>query len=134
MKQEILKEYLRLFLRAGAYLTVMALLFSKVFFLNQVRGMEMAPSLKDGDLAFGLRIGQEYESGDVIVCQEEDELAFVRIVEKAEGQENAWIVQKDALVTEDSVEGENLSEQENLVVSKEQIKGKVLTILRRRGI
>lgn len=134
MKQEILKEYLRLFLRAGAYLTVMALLFSKVFFLNRVRGMEMAPSLKDGDLAFGLRIGQEYESGDVIVCREEDELAFVRIVEKAEGQENAWIVQKDALVTEDSVEGENLPEQERLVVSKEQIKGKVLTILRRRGI
>lgn len=120
MKREIGKEYLGLLLRAGGFLILMWLLFSRIFFLTRVQGMEMWPSLKDGDVAFGVRIVQEYRSGDVIAYEEDEGLSFARVTGKAEDEEEAWEVQKDA------------SDQVSQVITEAQIRGKVLTILRRR--
>ena len=51
MKQGLGKGYLRLFVRAAVFLLVLYLVFTRVLFLGRVTGMEMYPSLKDGDLA-----------------------------------------------------------------------------------
>lgn len=129
MKQQLWKEYLRFGLRAAVFLLVMYLLFTKILFLGQVEGMEMSPSLKDGDLALGYRLQQEFRTGDVIVYEEDGARHFGRIAEK----ESKASAEEDLLVQED---GQTEKEEEVAVrtVSKEQVQAKVITILRRRGL
>lgn len=69
MKQGLGKGYLRLFVRAAVFLLILYLVFTRVLFLGRVTGMEMYPSLKDGDLALGYRLEREYRTGDVIVYE-----------------------------------------------------------------
>ena len=129
MKQGLEKEYLRLFVRAALFLLILYLVFTRVLFLGRVTGMEMYPSLKDGDLALGYRLQQEFRTGDVIVYEEDGARHFGRIAEK----ESKASAEEDLLVQED---GQAEEEEEPAVrtVSKEQVQAKVITILRRRGL
>ena len=84
MKQGLGKGYLRLFVRAAVFLLILYLVFTRVLFLGRVTGMEMYPSLKDGDLALGYRLEREYRTGDVIVYEAGGALHFGRVAVKEE--------------------------------------------------
>ena len=44
------------------------LLFSEVFLITQVRGQNMFPAVKDGDLVIAFRLQRKYMKGDIVVC------------------------------------------------------------------
>lgn len=129
MKQGLGKGYLRLFVRAAVFLLVLYLVFTRVLFLGRVTGMEMYPSLKDGDLALGYRLEREYRTGDVIVYEAGWALHFGRVAVKEEENtdEETLSVQQDYQTDpEDSTDGDE--------VSRKQVRGRIITILRRRGL
>ena len=129
MKQGLGKGYLRLFVRAAVFLLVLYLVFTRVLFLGRVTGMEMYPSLKDGDLALGYRLEREYRTGDVIVYEAGGALHFGRVAVKEEEKtdEETLSVQQDYQTDpEDSTDGDE--------VSRKQVRGRIITILRRRGL
>ena len=129
MKQGLGKGYLRLFVRAAVFLLVLYLVFTRVLFLGRVTGMEMYPSLKDGDLALGYRLEREYRTGDVIVYEAGGALHFGRVAGKEEENtdEETLSVQQDYQTDpEDSTDGDE--------VSRKQVRGRIITILRRRGL
>ena len=57
--------------------------FHYLFLITQVKGMDMFPAVKDGDLAIVFRLQQEYAKNDVIVYRTETGLKFGRIVARA---------------------------------------------------
>lgn len=129
MKQGLGKGYLRLFVRAAVFLLVLYLVFTRVLFLGRVTGMEMYPSLKDGDLALGYRLEREYRTGDVIVYEAGGALHFGRVAVKEEentGEETLSVQQDYQTDPEDSPDGDE--------VPRKQVKGRIITILRRRGL
>lgn len=58
-------------------------LFSQVFLLCQVRGNAMFPAVKDGDLVIAFRIQREYAKNDVVVYSAEGETHIGRIAARA---------------------------------------------------
>ena len=129
MKQGLGKGYLRLFVRAAVFLLVLYLVFTRVLFLGRVTGMEMYPSLKDGDLALGYRLEREYRTGDVIVYETGGALHFGRVAAKEEENtdEETLSVQQDYQTDpEDSTDCDE--------VARKQVRGRIITILRRRGL
>lgn len=55
------------------------LIFSQVFLLHRVQGQGMFPSVRDGDLVLAYRLQQAYGKGDVVVYRLEDGLHLGRI-------------------------------------------------------
>lgn len=129
MKQGLGKEYLRLFARAAVFLLILYLVFTRVLFLGRVTGMEMYPSLKDGDLALGYRLEREYRTGDVIAYEADGAIHFGRVAVE-EIKETA----EDALSVQQDYQPDMEEDPECDTVPRKQVKGKVITILRRRGL
>lgn len=82
MKRSMWKEYRRFFIRLAVFLLLLYLAFMKVLFLKQVKGMDMFPSLKDGDLVLGYRLQKEFRTNDIIAYEEEGTLHFGRVIAK----------------------------------------------------
>lgn len=59
---------------------VVYLIFTQAFLLRQVKGMDMFPSLKDGDLSIVFRMQKEYVKNDVITYKTEEGTRFGRII------------------------------------------------------
>jgi signal peptidase I len=74
------KGYLSLLIRAAVFIAILVLLFTQVLFLKRVDGNEMFPALKDGDLALGFRLERTLRSGDVVLYQADGDLHFGRIL------------------------------------------------------
>lgn len=162
--KELLKGYRDLFIRCVIFLLLLYLFFSKILFLERVNGMDMFPSLKDGDLALGYRLEQEYRTNDVVAYEENGKTCFGRVIALG-GDEVDIDGSGEVKINGASESGEILYPSENGgklkypykvpknsffilgdyrteakdsrnygAVSIKQIKGKVLTILRRRGL
>lgn len=140
------------------------LFFTQMFLITQVSGMDMFPALKDGDLAIVFRMQQEYAKNDVIAYNTPDGLRFGRIAAKGDDvvfmdDSGAWRVNGttqsgEILYPTYAVEGIEYPYRvlENCVfvlgdyrtkatdsriygsISMEDVAGKVITILRRRGL
>lgn len=54
--------------------------FHFLFMITQVKGMDMFPAVKDGDLAIVFRMQQEYAKNDVIAYRTDTGTKFGRIV------------------------------------------------------
>lgn len=54
-----------------------------LFMITQVKGMDMFPAVKDGDLAIVFRMQQEYAKNDVIAYRTDTGTKFGRIVARA---------------------------------------------------
>ena len=163
-KEPLWKGYLRLVIRTGIFAAILILFFTQVLFLKRVNGNDMFPSLKDGDLALGFRLEREYRSGDVVLYDAGGTLHFGRILalggnvvnisgngsvqingvtESGEilfPTENRGSLEYPYQVAEDSVFilGDYRTEADDSrtygAIQKNSIKGKVLSIFRRRGI
>lgn len=59
--------YISLLLRVAFLALAGWLLLSQVFLITQVRGNEMFPAVKDGDLVIGYRLQKDYVKDDVVV-------------------------------------------------------------------
>ena len=140
--------------------------FHFLFMITQVKGMDMVPAVKDGDLAIVFRMQQEYAKNDVIAYRTDTGTKFGRIVARATDvvtiDDNGSLTVNGTTQTgeilyptypdEDGSLTYPYKVPENSVfvlgdyrtratdsrllgaVSLDQVEGKVITILRRRGL
>ena len=140
--------------------------FHFLFMITQVKGMDMFPAVKDGDLAIVFRMQQEYAKNDVIAYRTDTGMKFGRIVARAtdvvtiddtgsltvNGTTQTGEILYPTYPEEDSTLTYPYKVPENSVfvlgdyrtratdsrllgaVSLDQVEGKVITILRRRGL
>ena len=163
-EQPLWKGYVNLLIRAGIFIVIIAVLFTQILFLKRVNGNDMFPSLKDGDLVLGFRVESTLRSGDVVLYQANGSLHFGRILTLAgstveisgngsvqvngvteSGEilfstDNPGTLTYPYTVPEGSVFILNDDRMETGdsrmygAIPIKSIKGKVLTLLRRRGI
>lgn len=162
--KKLIKGYGKLMLREILFLLLVVVFFTKVLFFARVEGMQMFPSLKDGDLALGYALAKDYRPGDVVVYEADGKQCFGRILTLA-GNEVDIDGSGDVKVNGISESGEILYPaydkgtltypcqvgQGSVFILGDyrtesrdsrtygpvlvtRIKGKVLTILRRRGL
>ena len=151
----IRKGYLRLIARTILFLLVIYIFFTKILCFQRVEGMQMFPSLKDGDLTLSYCLKQTFRPNDVIIYEVNGEKNFGRIIAvggneinidgsgdvKINGiSESGEIIYPSYHIPEGSVfvlgdyRTQTKDSREFGAIKESQIKGKVLTILRRRGI
>lgn len=158
------RDAISLLLRILLLLLAGWLLATQVFLFTQVKGNSMFPALKDGDLAIGFRLQQVYQKGDVVVYELDGQLRTGRVAARAGDfvtiQEDGTLLvngtvqsgeilyptyPKDTLtypyrVPEDTlfILGDYRTQSEDSrdfgPVPLENVKAKVITILRRRGL
>lgn len=75
--------YASLLLRILFLIAALWALFTYVFLITQVSGNDMFPAVKDGDLAVAFRLQQDYAKGDVIIYRAEGKTCFGRIAARA---------------------------------------------------
>lgn len=158
------QEYISLFSRIAVLVLAAYIIFTQVFLITQNKGLGMFPALKDGDLIIGYRMQQEYAKNDVVVFEVNGHQEVGRIIARAtdvvaidetgtlrvngtvqSGEIMYPTHAKDALEYPYSVpEGHVFmmgDYRTNAVDSRdygpvpmENVKAKVITILRRRGL
>ncbi len=52
---------------------------TKIFLITQAHGQDMFPAIKDGDLIIAFRLQQKYQKDDVVVCRMNDETYIRRL-------------------------------------------------------
>lgn len=163
-KKQLRKEYRSLLIRCGVFLLVLYLIFAKILFLKRVEGIDMFPSLKDGDLVLGYRLQKSFQVKDVIVYEEDGRLRFGRVIahegdqvtinESGEVKINGvseggevlypsymgkelkypYQVPEGAVFVLGDYRTEAKDSRSYGAIPVKQVKGKVITILRRRGL
>lgn len=138
--------------------------FTQLFLITQVVGMDMFPALKDGDLAVVFRLQQEYAKDDIVAYRSPDGIRFGRIAAREGDvinmddsgiwQVNGTTQGGEILYPTYAVEGieypyrvpphcifvlgdYRTTAADSRVfgpVSMDDVEGKVITILRRRGL
>ena len=160
-----LKEgYIGLLLRIVLLASIGVLLFTQVFLIARVKGNEMFPAVKDGDLVLAFRLQQNYEKNDLISYKNDGRRRIGRVI----AQENDSVKMDDSgqlLVNAAIQSGEIMypsyprdtleypyevpeghvfilgdyrtqakDSRDFGAIPKKEIEGKVITILRRRGL
>lgn len=74
------REYISLLIRVFALALIGWFLFTQVFLVAQAKGNDMFPAVKDGDLIIGYRLQETYLKDDVIVYEADGKLRTGRIL------------------------------------------------------
>lgn len=160
----IKKGYVDLLIRIVLLVLIGYIFFSQIFLITRANGNYMFPAVKDGDLVIAFRLHKDYEKDDIAVyqVQERDYLGrvagkegdVVNLDDSGEFNLNGGIqvgeiiyptyakegIQYPLRIEEDQVFllGDHRTESEDSrdfgPIEKKDIKGKVITILRRRGL
>lgn len=139
-------------------------LLAQVFLIMQVKGQDMFPAIKDGDLAIVYRLHEDYAKGDVVAYQVNGERRIGRIaargtdvvsmdstgtlivngtVQSGEilyptyAKENVtypYRVPADSLFVLGDYRTQAMDSRDWAAIPLSDIEGKVITILRRRGL
>ena len=160
-----LKEgYIGLLVRIMILASIGVLLFTQVFLIARVKGNEMFPAVKDGDLVLAFRLQQNYKKNDLISYKLDGRRRIGRVI----AQENDSVKMDDSgqlLVNAAIQSGEIMypsyprdtleypyevpeghvfilgdyrtqakDSRDFGAIPKKEIEGKVITILRRRGL
>lgn len=158
------RGYASLGIRAAVVALAAVLLFSCMLLVSQVQGNDMFPAVKDGDVVLGYRLQATYQSGDVVVYDEGGQERIGRVVaisgdvvslgESGSVQVNGTTLDaevvyptyaKDAVtypyqVPENSVfvlgdmRTQATDSRDFGAIAASDVKAKVITILRRRGV
>lgn len=160
----IRKGYISLLIRITLIAAIGYLLFTKVFLITQAKGNDMFPAIKDGDLIIAFRLQSELVKDDVVVYQVGDDTYLGRIVAlendevlfddsgvfrlngtpqsgeivfqtyPKDGFNYPLQVPKGSLFLLGDRRMQTKDSRDHGPVSIEHLKGKVITILRRRGL
>lgn len=139
-------------------------LFSQVFLITRTRGNDMFPAVKDGDLLIGFRLQQEYAKNDVVVYTAEGKTCIGRILAREtdvvtlddsgnllvngttqsgeilyptyakEGLEYPYRVPEGHIFVLGDYRTQTEDSRDFGPIPMENVKAKVITILRRRGL
>lgn len=139
-------------------------MFTQVFLITQVSGNAMFPAVKDGDLVIAFRIQQEYAKNDVVVYTADGETHIGRIVARAsdvvtlddsgkllvngtnqageilyptyakEGLTYPYAVPEGHVFVLGDYRTQTEDSRDFGPIPMENVQGKVITILRRRGL
>ena len=158
------RGYIALLRRILITALIVYLLFSQVFMIMQTRGNTMFPALKDGDLLIAFRLQRDYVKDDIAVYAFNDETRVGRVVAKGgdvvDISESGTLVVNGTVQSGDImyptypgdlleypcrvpeghvfILGDYRVQSEDSrhfgPVPAEQLKAKVITVLRRRGL
>lgn len=123
-EKEQLRRMRRLdMIRAGILLVLVSVMFTLVFGITVYHGSSTENGLKEGDLLLYYRLYSGYHAGDTVVYREDGQIRAGRIAAGQGGEYSVFTVEE---AEEEGLDG--------FVIQKAQIKGKVITLLRRRNI
>jgi signal peptidase I len=158
------EETINLFLRIIFIVVIGYLIFSQVFILARVKGNEMFPALKDGDLIVGFRLQDRYEKNDIVTYKVDgqrkvgrymgrekdvitmDDSGTLRIngtIQSGEimyptyakdGIDYPYQVPEDHVFILGDYRTQTLDSRDYGAIPMDDIEGKVITLLRRRGL
>ena len=156
--------YISLFFRVVVLALTAYVIFTQVFLITQNKGQGMFPAIKDGDLIIGYRLQQEYAKNDVVVYTVNGEQRVGRIIGRPtdvvtisdsgsllvngttqtgeilyptyakEGLEYPYRVPEGQIFVLGDYRTNAEDSRDHGPVSMEHVKGKIITILRRRGL
>ncbi len=72
--------YISLLFRCVMLTVVLVVLFTQVFLLVQARGNEMFPAIRDGDLVFAYRLQRAFMKNDVVVYRQNGVVRIGRVL------------------------------------------------------
>ncbi|MDD6711854.1 MAG: signal peptidase I [Sharpea porci] len=157
------RGYLDLFKNVGIMLLIILIAFTQIFYITVSKGTDMYPAILDGDIVFGYRLDTTYLKNDVVVCNVNNKKVISRVVAK-EGdsveitkdgklfvngteqtgeiafptkrgkQHYPYIVPKGCVYLLGDYRTHTTDSRNFGPVKKENIKAKVISIFRRRGI
>lgn len=163
-KEVVKKGYIHLLIRTILFVLIIYIFFSKILCFQGVSGMQMFPSLKDGDLTLSYCLKQTFRPNDVIIYEQNGEKHFGRIIAVGGNEINIdgsgdvkingvsesgeiiyssyhkgeikypYKIPEGSVFVLGDYRTETKDSREYGAIKESQIKGKVLTILRRRGI
>ena len=156
--------YRNLLLRVLLLAVAGYILFTEVFLVAQVTGNGMFPAVKDGDLMIVFRMQQDYAKNDVIAVNVEGKRQIGRIIAREtdvvmldqtgtltvngtvqggeilypsyakEGIEDPYRVPDGHVFVMGDYRTQTTDSRDWGAVPMEQVEGKIITILRRRGV
>lgn len=158
------QEYLSLFSRIVVLALAAYIIFTQVFLITQNRGQDMFPAVKDGDLIIAFRMQKEYAKNDVVVYTVDGKQKVGRIVAREtdvvtmdesgkllvngtvqsgeimyptyakEGLEYPYKVPEGHVFLLGDYRTNSEDSRDHGSISMRNVEGKVITILRRRGL
>lgn len=158
------QSYISLVLRILFLVLAGWVMFTQVFLITLANGNAMFPAVKDGDLVIAFRIQQEYAKNDVIVYTADGKTHIGRIVARAtdtvtaddsgtlfvngtnqtgeilyptyakEGLTYPYTVPEGHVFVLGDYRTQTEDSRDFGPISMENVQGKVITILRRRGL
>lgn len=158
------RGYASLAVRCIVLVLVLVILFTQVFLITQVSGNGMFPAVKDGDLVLAYRLQKDYAKNDVIVYRWDGQTRVGRIIGREgdvimmddsgnllvngttqggeimyptyakEGIEYPYVVPEGTVFLLGDYRTQTEDSRDFGPVSLKNVQGKVITILRRRGI
>lgn len=161
---ETTRGYLSLLLRLILAIVAGYLIFTQVFLFTQAKGTDMFPMVKDGDLMIVFRMQREYSTKDVVVYTQDGQKKVGRIVAREndvvnmdedgslivngttqtgeilyptyakEGITYPYRVNAGCIFVLGDYRTEATDSRDYGPIPMENVKGKVITILRRRGL
>ncbi len=163
-KAAMREETINLLLRIVFLIIIGYLIFTQVFLLARVKGNEMFPALKDGDLILGFRLQDRYEKNDIVTYKVDgqrkvgrymgrgndvitmDDSGTLRIngtIQSGEimyptyakdGIDYPYQVPEDHVFILGDFRTQTLDSRDYGAIPMDDIEGKVITLLRRRGL
>ncbi len=161
---ETSRGYRSLFVRVAVLAVAGYLFFTEVFLVTQMHGTDMFPSVKDGDLIIAFRMQDEYAKNDVVVYEKNGTRRTGRIIAREtdvvtmddsgtllvngtaqsgeilyptyakEGIAYPYTVPNGYVFVLGDYRTKATDSRDCGAISLEDVEGKVITILRRRGL
>ena len=158
------REVFGLLARAAVVVIIGWLLFTRVFLLTQAVGSDMFPAVKDGDLLIGYRLQASYTKNEVVIYEQDGKLRVGRILGRSgdilrldetgvllvngsaqsgeilyptyakEGLEYPYTVPGDAVFILGDYRTRAEDSRDFGAIPLQDVKAKVITLLRRRSL
>ncbi|SRR5690554_5502242 len=156
--------YFQLIIRIIFIVIVGYLIFTQVFLITRVTGNDMFPALKDGDLAIAFRLNKDYVKNDVISYKIDNDRRIGRVIARdgdvvnidengtlyvngtvqsgeilyptyvKEGLDYPYRLEKDSVFVLGDYRTKSEDSRDFGSIHKDDIEGKIISILRRRGL